>query len=69
MKRKFITKKFKPNKKLKFVFLFIMFIIGMYVSYRNLEKSKIEISDKELVNLVVNNSFNNDNNILEKMID
>ena len=58
MKRKFITKKFKPNKKLKFVFLFIMFIIGMYVSYRNLEKSKIEISDKELVNLVVNNSFN-----------
>lgn len=69
MKRKFITKKLKSSKKLKFTFLFMMFITGMYVSYKNLEKSKIEISDKELVNLVVNSSFNNDNNIVERVID
>ncbi len=69
MKKKFITKRLKPNKKLKLIFLLIMFITGMYISYKNLEKSKVEITDKELVNLVVNNSFNSDDNILERVID
>ncbi len=69
MKRKFITKKLKSNKKIKFLFVFIMFLIGIYASYKNLEKSKIEITDKDLINLVIKNSFNNEENILEKMID
>lgn len=69
MKRKFITKKLKSNKKIKFLFVFIMFLIGIYASYKNLEKSKVEITDKDLINLVIKNSFNNEENILEKMID
>lgn len=69
MKRKFITKKLKPSKKVKLTFLLIMFIIGIHISYKNLEKSKIEITDKDLVDLVTSNSFNNDSNIVEKIVD
>lgn len=68
MKNKFITKKIKKNKKLKFLFFFLMFIFGMLVSYKNLEKSKIEITDKELVNLVVSSSYTNDDNIIERIM-
>lgn len=68
MKNKFITKKIKKNKKLKFLFFFLMFIFGMFVSYKNLEKSKIEIADKELVNLVVSSSYTNDDNIIERIM-
>lgn len=68
MKNKFITKKIKKNKKLKFLFFFLMFIFGMLVSYKNLEKSKIEIADKELVNLVVSSSYTNDDNIIERIM-
>lgn len=68
MKNKFITKKIKKNKKLKFLFFFLMFIFGMFVSYKNLEKSKIEIADKELVNLVVSSSYTNDDGILERIM-
>ena len=45
-----------------------MFIFGMFVSYKNLEKSKIEIADKELVNLVVSSSYTNDDGILERIM-
>lgn len=68
MKNKFITKRIKKNKKLKFLFFFLMFIFGMFVSYKNLEKSKIEIADKELVNLVVSSSYTNDDNIIERIM-
>ena len=62
MKKKFITKKLKSKKKIKVFFVIFMFFIGIFISYKNLEKSKIEITDKDLIEMVVSNSFNNDNN-------
>ena len=68
MKKKFITKKLKSKKKIKVFFVIFMFFIGIFISYKNLEKSKIEITDKDLIEMVVSNSFNNDNNFLEKLV-
>lgn len=68
MKKKFITKKLKSKKKIKVFFVIFMFFIGIFISYKNLEKSKIEITDKDLIDMVVSNSFNNDNNFLEKLV-
>ena len=45
-----------------------MFLIGISSSYYFLEKSKINLTDKELINLIINNSFSNDNYIFEKII-
>lgn len=68
MKKKFITKKLKSKKKIKVFFVIFMFFIGIFISYKNLEKSKIEITDKDLIDMVASNSFNNDNNFLEKLV-
>jgi len=46
-----------------------MFILGMYASYKKLLNSKIEISDKELVSMVVNESFETGDNLLERLVD
>lgn len=67
MKNKFITK--KPRRKKKILFLLCMFILGVYASYKNFERSRLRITDKALVDLVINNSFKETNNILEKLID
>jgi len=69
MKSKFITKKQKKNKKTKILFIILMFTLGIYISYKQIEKSKVKITDKDLANLVVKNSFSNDSNILEKIVD
>lgn len=69
MKNKFITKKNKKKKKLKFFFFISMFILGIYIGYKNLEKSRLKITDKALVDLVVKNTFIDDDNILEKIVD
>ena len=54
--------------KYKFMFIFFMIIIGIIISYNSLEKSKIRITDKELANLVIDSSFNN-NNFIDKIVD
>jgi len=68
MKNKFITKKTKKLKKWKIFFLFFMFLLGLYASYKNFEKSNIKITDKDLVDLVINNSFSKEETILETLI-
>lgn len=67
MKNKFIAKKTKKKKKI--IFLFFMFVLGIYASYKNFERSRLKISDKALIDLVVNNSFKENNNILETIIE
>ena len=57
MKKRFIAKNTIKNKKLKRYFLFFMFIIGIYFSYKYLESKNIELKDKEFVNLIIDNSF------------
>ena len=63
--KRFITKK---KYKYKIYFILIMIIIGIYISYKNLERSNIKITDKEFIDLLVNNTFTN-NNIVEDLID
>lgn len=70
MKSKFITKKNKnKKKKLKYIFLLIMFILGIYVSYKKFEESRLQITDKDLVGLVINSTFTDNDNILERLVD
>ena len=58
------------SKKLKRKVLFIltMLLIGISISYKYLEKSKITLSDKEIINLIINNSFQDNNYLLERFI-
>lgn len=47
-----------------------MFLIGLIISYKKLENSKIKIKDKELVNLIVNNTFTyKKDSIIKKTVD
>ena len=57
MKKRFIAKNTIKNKKLKRHFLFFMFIIGIYFSYKYLESKNIELKDKEFVNLIIDLSL------------
>ena len=68
MKKRFIAKNTIKNKKLKRYFLFFMFIIGIYFSYKYLESKNIELKDKEFVNLIIDNSFKyNEADFIEKI--
>ena len=68
MKKRFIAKNTIKNKKLKRYFLFFMFIIGIYFSYKYLESKNIELKDKEFVNLLIDNSFKyNEADFIEKI--
>ena len=49
--KKYKTK--KKSKKIRFVFSFFIFVVGIYIGFNMLEKSKIKISDKELVNFLL----------------
>ena len=57
------------NKKNKIKRIFLLFIIisSIYITYNYLDKKSINLSDKEFVNLVVMNSFNEEN-IVKKII-
>lgn len=67
MKNKFIAKKNNKRKKIKNFFLFAMFIIGITISYKMLEKSKYKITDKDFTNLIINTTFSEDQYIIEKV--
>lgn len=68
MKKRFIAKNTVKNKKLKRYFLFFMFIMGIYFSYKYLESKNIELKDKEFVNLLIDNSFKyNEADFVEKI--
>lgn len=58
--------KAKSKKRKKRLLILIMFL-SIYTTYKYLEKKKVEITDKELINIVINNSFKEEN-IVKRMI-
>ena len=72
MNKKFSTK--KKRIKLRFFFTFLMLLLGIYASYKDIEKKRIVLTDKELTNLIVDNSFTSNDakfigNIIDKIAD
>ena len=58
------TKKRKTYK--KYIIMIILFS-SIYITYKYLESKKVELTDKELINIVVNNTFKEDN-IVKKVM-
>lgn len=68
MKKKFIAKR-KRYKRNKIIFL-IFVLIGVFLSYKRLEASKIKIKDKDFIHLIVSNTFSyEEKNFIEYFID
>ena len=54
--------------KYKLLFIIIMFFLGISISYYYLDKSKINLTDKELINLIINSSYKDNNYPLMRII-
>lgn len=68
MKKKFISK--KKRKKRNRIFFLIFILIGVFLSYKRLEVSKIKIKDKDFIHLIVSNTFSyEEKNFIETFID
>lgn len=67
MKNKFISK--KKKRKLNKLFFISMLLIGLVISYKTLEKSKIKIKDKDFIDIITNSTFTSNNSLLNKVID
>ena len=57
----------KKNKSKKKILYLLIIIISIYLSYKYLENKKIELSNKEFVNMIVNNTFKEES-ILKKIV-
>lgn len=69
MTNKFITKRKLKRIKLKLLFILIMTSLGIYINYKLFEKSKLKLKDKEIIDLIVNNTYTYDNtNLFEHII-
>ena len=60
MKKRFIAKKSKRGRKIKFLFFFCVFILGIYISFLIINRSDIKITDKTIANILVDVAFNNE---------
>lgn len=60
MKKRFIAKKGKRGRKIKFLFFFCVFILGIYISFLIINRSDIKITDKTIANILVDVAFNNE---------
>lgn len=67
MKKRFISKKKKNIKKVKILFFFMLFILGLVLSFKLLSHSNIKIDDKLLVELLIYESKFKESNTLEKI--
>ena len=57
------------KKKRKKIFFIIMISIGIFISYKKTNNTKITINDKEFIDLIVNSTFTyNDNKIIDLLI-
>ncbi len=65
MKNKFITK--KTRIKIKRLFTILMISIGIIINYKLIQKTKEEITNKEFIDLVVNNTYDEDD-IIERIV-
>ena len=68
MKQRFISKPRKKRLKLKLLFFVFLFIFSIYKTFGYLLKSNIKIDDKVLVNLMLNDTYNNDYGVLEELM-
>ena len=60
----------KKRRKIKILYLLSMIIIGIVISYKKIDNSKIVLNDKEFINLVINNTFTyNENKIIDNLVD
>lgn len=59
MKKRFITRKKKRFRWLKIFFFFLLFVFSLLFSFYILNKSSIEIDDKRLVQLLLNDNDKN----------
>ncbi len=57
----------KKNK-LKKIFTFSMITLGIFLSFKHLESSKLKIKDKEFTKLIIDNTYTYNSNILTKVI-
>lgn len=67
MKKRFITRKKKRFRGLKIFFFFLLFVFSLFFSFYILNKSNIEIDEKELVQLLLNYNDNDANKIRKKI--
>lgn len=67
MKKRFITRKKKRFRGLKIFFFFLLFVFSLFFSFYILNKSNIEIDEKELVQLLLNYNDNDANKIKKKI--
>lgn len=59
----------KKKNKLKKLFVILMISIGIIISYKKVESSKLKINNKEFTNLIINNTYTyKDENIVLKAI-
>jgi stage II sporulation protein P len=58
----------KKKRKFKKIFMILMIIIGIIISYKKIELSNINIKDKEFTDLIINNTYTYDDNIIKKVI-
>lgn len=69
MKKKFIAKKARKRRKLKLLFWLLLFCLGIYISFRIINKQSIKINDKEFVELLINsNNYTNKESTITKKI-
>lgn len=68
MKKRFITKK-RRRRKVRILFFFVLFIIGILISFHLLNKSAIKVDDKKFVKLLIQESnFTNKENRSKSLI-
>lgn len=67
MKKRFITRKKKRFRGLKIFSFFLLFVFSLFFSFYILNKSNIEIDDKEIVQLLLNYKDNDANKIRKKI--
>ena len=58
----------KKNIKLKKLFTFSMITLGIILSFKHLESSKLKISNKEFTKLIIDNTYTYNSNILKQAI-
>jgi len=58
------------NKKNKYkkIFTFSMITLGIFLSFKQLESSKVKISNKEFSKLIIDNTYNYNSNIISQAI-
>ena len=67
---KMINKKRLKKLKIKLLFILVMTSLGIFINYKIFANSKLKLEDKDIIDLIVNNTYTYDNtNIFEKIID